>query len=222
MNRWKVAPAAMLLTVAALTVALVAAGAGSREAAGQPFKAAWIYVGPHNDARLVAGPRRGPAVRAENARIEGRDDLQGEGPRGPQVAQVIEGLIRDGQQDHLRHVVRLPVGDGLLRRRRIPTSSSRWRRAPPVLPNMAEYYGAGEDSIYLSGMAAGAASKSRRDRLRRAVRDPGGDPAHERVHARCAGDASGGEGQDRVDELLVRRRTWRRRRHRACMRPAPT
>ena len=28
-----------------------------------------------------------------------------------------------------------------------------------VLPNMAEYFGAGEDSIYLSGMAAGAASK---------------------------------------------------------------
>ena len=28
-----------------------------------------------------------------------------------------------------------------------------------VLPNMAEYFGAGEDSIYLSGMAAGAATK---------------------------------------------------------------
>ena len=29
-----------------------------------------------------------------------------------------------------------------------------------LLPNMAEYYGAGEDAIYLSGMAAGAATKT--------------------------------------------------------------
>ena len=29
------------------------------------------------------------------------------------------------------------------------------------LPNMAEYFGAGEDAIYLSGMAAGAATKTR-------------------------------------------------------------
>jgi basic membrane protein A and related proteins len=29
-----------------------------------------------------------------------------------------------------------------------------------ILPNMAEYYGAGEDAIYLSGIAAGAATKT--------------------------------------------------------------
>ena len=33
--------------------------------------------------------------------------------------------------------------------------------------NLAEYFGAAEDTIYLSGMAAGAATKKRHDRLRR-------------------------------------------------------
>ena len=34
-------------------------------------------------------------------------------------------------------------------------------------PNLSEYFGAAEDTIFLSGMAAGAASKTGQDRLRR-------------------------------------------------------
>ena len=70
--------------------------------------------------------------------------------------------------------------------------------------NMAEYFGAGEDAIYLSGMAAGAATKKGVDRLRRPVRDSRGDPARERVRARRAGDAPRREGEARLDELVVR------------------
>src|SRR5207248_3332810 len=41
-------------------------------------------------------------------------------------------------------------------------------------------------------------------RLRRGVPDSRGHPARERVRARRAADASGGQDQARVDELLVR------------------
>ena len=64
----------------------------------------------------------------------------------------------------------------------------------------------GEDAIYLSGMAAGAATKKGVDRLRRPVRDPRGHPARERVRARRAGDAPGRQDQARVDEVVARRR----------------
>ena len=49
MTRRKLAPAALLVTLAAVVAALVAAGSRLGEAAATPFKAAWIYVGPHND-----------------------------------------------------------------------------------------------------------------------------------------------------------------------------
>ena len=71
-------------------------------------------------------------------------------------------------------------------------------------PNLAEYFGAGEDTIYLSGMAAGAATKSGKLGYVVAVPDPRGDPARERVRARRAGDASGRDRQARLDELVVR------------------
>ena len=72
--------------------------------------------------------------------------------------------------------------------------------------NVSDYYGAGEDAIYLSGIAAGAATKTGTVGYVVAVRDPRGDPAHERLRARCADRASRREGEDHLDELLVRAR----------------
>ena len=93
------------------------------------------------------------------------------------------------QQDHLRDLVRLLRQDA--RREEVPgraTSSRRPGRTQSK--NLAEYFGAGEDSIYLSGMAAGAATKNGKIGYVVAVRDPRGDPARERVRARRAGDAT--------------------------------
>ena len=60
-------------------------GAGARrvgcrlgEASATPFKVAWIYVGPHNDGGWSQAHDDGPAVRPEDARQQGPDDLQGE------------------------------------------------------------------------------------------------------------------------------------------------
>jgi basic membrane lipoprotein Med (substrate-binding protein (PBP1-ABC) superfamily) len=148
----------MLLTVAALTVALVAAGAGSAKPQASPFKAAWIYVGPHNDggwsqahdaSRLYVQKMLGSKVETtykENV------------PEGPQTSQVIESLIGDGNK------IIFATSYGyqpamIAAAKKHPDVKFEMATGDTVLPNMAEYFGAGEDSIYLSGMAAGAASK---------------------------------------------------------------
>ncbi len=76
-------------------------------------------------------------------------------------------------------------------------------RAPTSRRTSSEYFGAAEDTVFLSGWRPG----QRRRTATSATSwrsDPGGDPARERVHARRAVDAPGREGAPRVDELLVR------------------
>src|SRR5205814_9493644 len=136
-------------------VATSLAGSGAKAA---PFKAAWIYVGPHNDggwsqahdaARLYVQKTLGSKVQTtfkENV------------PEGPQVAQVIESLIRDGNK------IIFATSFGFQ-----PAMIAAAKKHPDVYfematgtatsKNMAEYFGAGEDATYLSGMAAGAATK---------------------------------------------------------------
>ena len=203
---------------------------GARRSARRParrsraatFKAAWIYVGPHNDGGWSQAHDQGRLYVQKMLGSKVQTTYKENVPEGPQVAQVIEQPRPRRQQDHLRDVVRLPATRWPRRRRSTRTSSSRWRPARRSLPNMAEYYGAGEDAIYLSGMAAGAATKTRHGRLRRPVRDPRGDPAHERVHARRPEDASGREGEDRLDELVVRPGQGEEGRREPRTPPAPT
>ena len=79
-------------------------------------------------------------------------------PEGPQTTQVIESLIRDGNK------IIFATSFGFQ-----PAMVAAAKKHPDVKfematgtaqsKNMAEYFGAGEDGIYLSGMAAGAATK---------------------------------------------------------------
>ena len=80
-------------------------------------------------------------------------------PEGPQVSQVIEQLIRDGNK------IIFATSFGYQ-----PAMVAAAKANPNVYfematgylssKNMADYYGAGEDAIYLSGIAAGAATKT--------------------------------------------------------------
>ena len=80
-------------------------------------------------------------------------------PEGPQVAQVIESLIRDGNKIIFATSFGFQTAMAAAAKKH-PDVKFEMATGTTVLPNMAEYFGAGEDSIYLSGMAAGAASKS--------------------------------------------------------------
>ena len=87
-----------------------------------------------------------------------QDDLQGE-HRERRRSSADGGEPRPRrQQDHLRHLVRLLRQEA---RREVPERALRAGDRHGSRPRtLAEYFGAAEDSIYLSGMAAGAASKN--------------------------------------------------------------
>ena len=145
----------VVLLVLAAALVLAATGTASKQAA---FKAAWIYVGPHNDGgwsqahdngRLAVQKALGSKVQTTYKELV---------PEGPQTCQVIESLVRDGNK------IIFATSFGFQ-----TCMASEAKKHPDVYfeqatgtlqsKNLAEYFGAGEDSIYLAGMAAGAATK---------------------------------------------------------------
>ena len=128
-------------------------GADGREAA--PFKAAWIYVGPHNDGGWSQAHDAGPPVRRRRQLGSKVETTYKENvPEGPQAAQVIESLVRDGNK--IIFATSFGFQDAMVAAaKKYPDVQVRdGDRATQTSKNMAEYFGAGEDAIYLSGMAA--------------------------------------------------------------------
>jgi basic membrane protein A len=156
MTRRKFRLAALVLTAAAAS-ALVVAGAGSAKQSAA-FKVAWIYVGPHDDAgwsqshdeaRLAVQKALGSKVQTTFKELV---------PEGPQTCQVIESLIRDGNK--MIFATSFGFQDCMASEAaKHPDVKFEMATGTKVAKNLAEYFGAGEDSIYLSGMAAGAATK---------------------------------------------------------------
>ena len=120
------------------------------------IKAAWVYVGPitdhgwtqaHDEGRKYVEQQLGSAVQTtykENV------------PEGPQVAQVIEDLVRDGNK--IIFGTSFGFQDAMFAAAaKHPDVKFEMATGTKISKNMAEYYGAGEDAIYLSGIAAGAA-----------------------------------------------------------------
>ncbi len=132
--------------VVVLLGSLVVGGARTRgrdfgEAPGDAVQGGVDLRRPAQRRRLVAGPRQGPAVRAEGARRQGQDDVQGERRRGAAGRAGGREPRPRRQQDHLRDLVRLPrrssrakypdvqfeQATGTDRRRTWPSTSARAR-----------------------------------------------------------------------------------------------
>jgi basic membrane protein A len=80
-------------------------------------------------------------------------------PEGPQVSQVIDSLVQAGNKIIFAtsfgyHTAMVQAA------RKYPNVYFEQATGYELGKNLAEYYGAGEDAIYLSGMAAGAATKT--------------------------------------------------------------
>ena len=149
------------LALAAASVAALAfaAAVGARPAGSEAaIKAAWIYVGPHNDGgwsqahdngRLYVQKKMGAAVKTtfkENV------------PEGPQVTQVIDSLVRDGNK--IIFATSFGYMDAMAAAaKKYPDVYFEHATGYKTGKNFANYFGAGEDAIYLSGIAAGAATK---------------------------------------------------------------
>jgi basic membrane protein A len=159
MRKRKVALALPFALAVALILALgVSTGSARTQKHAAAFKAAWIYVGPHNDGGWSQAHDKGRLYVQSKLGSSVETTFKENVPEGPQVAQVIESLIRDGNK------IIFATSFGFQ-----PSMVSEAKKHPDVKfematgtaqsSNMAEYFGAGEDAIYLSGMAAGAATK---------------------------------------------------------------
>src|SRR5437762_10169578 len=161
MTKRKLALAAPLLTLAAVAVAFgIGAGSGLARSAGHRavFKAAWIYVGPHNDGGWSQAHDEGRLAVQEALGSKVETTFKENVPEGPQVSQVIESLIRDGNK--IIFATSFGFQNAMAAEaKKHPDVYFEMATGTMQAKNMAEYFGAGEDAIYLSGMAAGAASK---------------------------------------------------------------
>src|SRR3990172_10697400 len=148
--------AGLLLALAATGLVLTAAVSAKSEQT--PFKAAWIYVGPHKDGGWSQAHDNGRLFVQKSLGAKVKTTFKENVPEGPQVAQVIESLIRDGNKIIFATSFGFQ-GAMVAAAKKHPDIKFEMATGTTVLKNMAEYFGAGEDSIYLSGMAAGAATK---------------------------------------------------------------
>ena len=155
MSKRKLALVAAVLTLAAVAVALAfGTSPGSAKSSGA-FKAAWIYVGPHNDGgwsqannagRLYVQNALGSKVQTtykENIAV------------GAQFDQTVASLVAQGYK------IIFATSYGYVTPQiaaKYPNVLFEQATGTLVAKNVAEYFGRAEDTVYLSGMAAGAAA----------------------------------------------------------------
>ena len=138
-------------------LALVGAMQGSASHGAAPFKVAWIYVGPHkdggwsqahDDGRLYVQKMLGSKVQTtykENIAV------------GAQFAQTVQSLSAQGYK------LIFATSYGYVTpqiAQKYPNVLFEQATGTYQAKNVSEYFGAAEDTVFLSGMAAGAASKT--------------------------------------------------------------
>jgi len=136
-----------------------AEGRSCRASEDEPLKAAWVYVGPINDGGWTTAHNKGrEAVQAEfgdQIITTYKENV----PEGDQTLQVIEDLVADGNtmifgtsfgfQDSFATAAE-----------KYPDVCFEFATGYKSAPNLSQFTGAAEDAAWLTGMAAGAASKS--------------------------------------------------------------
>src|SRR5206468_9326201 len=147
---------AATLGVLALGVAATTSAGAQRHSA--TIKAAWIYVGPHNDGGWSQAHDQGRLAVQKALGSSVETTYKENVPEGPQTCQVIESLVNDGNK------IIFSTSFGfqncmVSEAKKHPDVYFEQATGTATSKNLAEYFGAGEDAIYLSGMAAGAATK---------------------------------------------------------------
>jgi basic membrane protein A len=150
--------AAAVSAALALGAALTMGAATGTAAKAATIKAAWIYVGPHTDGGWSQAHDAGRLFVQKSLGAKVVTTYKENIPEGPQVAQTIESLVNDGNK--------IIFGTSYGYQQYFAAAAAKhpdvkFEMATGTMQskNLAEYYGAGEDAIYLSGMAAGAATK---------------------------------------------------------------
>src|SRR5919197_2145634 len=148
---------AIFLALAAGALTLVGGAAAKPEAA---FKVAWIYPGPHNDHGWSQAHDAGRLLVQKTFGSKVQTTYKENIFSNAQIPQVVAGLVRDGY----KMIFGCSFGEfengvnGQLYKK-YPDVLFEQATGTQITKNQSEYFGAGEDTIYLSGMAAGAATK---------------------------------------------------------------
>ena len=159
MTKRKLALAAILLVISAAAVVLALGTSPGSAKSSAAFKAAWIYVGPHNDAGWSQAHDQGRLFVQKSLGSQVQTTYKENVPEGPQVATVIDQLVRDGNKIIFATSFGYQPAVAAAADK-YPDVKFEMATGTIIKKNMSEYYGAGEDAIYLSGIAAGAATKS--------------------------------------------------------------
>ncbi len=158
-----------MLVVSLLAIVAVVAGACSKSSSSGgssgATKAAWIYVGPSNDGGWSQAHDNGRKYVATQLGSNVTATFKESVPEGAQTGQVIDDLVKDGntiifgtsygfEEAMAAAAAKYPkvkfvqaTGDYLTSGKSVPA-------------NYSEGWGAGEDALYLAGMAAGKATKN--------------------------------------------------------------
>ncbi len=123
---------------------------------GDVIKAAWVYVGPINDGGWTQAHDEGRMAVEEELGDKVETTYKENVPEGPEAKQVMEDLIKDGNK--IIFATSFGYGDVLAElAEEHPDVYFEHATGAATADNLAIYYGASEDTIYLTGIAAGAA-----------------------------------------------------------------
>ena len=159
MKRRRFAFAVPVALAAALAVPLaVSTGSAGPDEQSAAYKAAWIYVGTHDDHGWSEAHDKGRLYVQKMLGSKVKTTFKELVPEGPQTCQVIESLVRDGNK--IIFATSFGFQNCMVSEaKKHPDVKFEQATGTAQSKNLAEYFGAGEDTIYLSGMAAGAATK---------------------------------------------------------------
>jgi basic membrane protein A and related proteins len=148
------------LVLALAVTALALAGGSAARAEQEPFKVAFIYPGPHNDGGWSQAHDAGRLAIEKALGSKVQTTYKENIFSNAQVPQVVAGLVREGYQMIFGcSLGNFEFGVNGLLYKKYPDVLFEQATGTLIKKNQSEYFGAGEDTIYLSGMAAGAASK---------------------------------------------------------------
>lgn len=154
--------------LAAIAVVMAACGGGgtgsaspstSRWTTSHPFVAAFIYVGAASDAGWTHAHDVGRLAVDSHFNGTVKTLYKENVPEGPQTSQVITQLVNQGA--NMIFATSFGYQDAMAAAaKQYPNVYFEQATGTALDKNLSEYFGAGEDGDYLSGMAAGAATKN--------------------------------------------------------------
>ena len=151
-----------LLACLVIGAASYAGLAAAKPGKSRPSRSRWPGSIRARTTTAAGRPRTTPAASTPQRMLGGKiqTTYKDKAFSNAQVPQIVAGLVRDGY----KMIFATSFGELELRRQRpalreVPEGALRAGDGTQLKKNQSEYFGAGEDTIYLSGMAAGAASK---------------------------------------------------------------